>query len=246
MIRDLPDDERPRERCLKHGPETLSLRECLAILIGTGPRGKGCLGLATELLSQHHLTPLPNEFYETTKNYSEIERLMALWQTLGTSFFDLVPGVGSAQKARLLASFEIARRYQIAAAHESSIVIPKELRLSVIEKKVLTKISSEDRSAPEEWFGFVGVYKTGETTSLRIVSRGTARSVTIDRQKLFREILMTTAPGFILLHNHPSGDLEPSQADIELTNELSEVAQQLDLRCVSHFIVSSKGFRSVI
>src|SRR5256885_1430953 len=101
MISAQPQAERPRERCLRVGAQNLSLRECLALLIGSGPPGKGCLGLAADILQ---LAGADSEVEQEEIFFRGLESIAAA---------QLLPlkGLGVAGRARLLAAFELARRY---------------------------------------------------------------------------------------------------------------------------------------
>lgn len=227
MIDHLPFSERPRERCLTLGAESLSLRECFALVLGSGPRGKGCLGLAGDILRINgEQTP------------DDEERFLYQWLAVGPALFDAVSGLGQAQKARLLACFEIAKRLGRLTAVAQ--VIPDTLDLTRLEKKALARIPQNERDCAREWFGFIGVFKTGRVTELKIIARGSKDQVAVDKQTLFLNVLLTGAPGFILVHNHPSGDPKPSAYDRELTTAIVGIASELNLTCVSHLIVTQQ------
>lgn len=229
MIEQLPFSERPRERCLSSGPESLSLRECLAVLLGFGPRGKGCMGVAADIMRIADETTAHSEASE--------ERFLTQWLHVGAPLLENIRGLGNSQKAKLLVCFEIARRLNRVTSKQR--IVPSSLNLRVLERRALNKVPMNERDARDEWFGFVGVFKTGLMTELRIVARGIGTQVVIDRRKVFLDILLTGAPAFILLHNHPSGDLTPSRDDYELTQTMRTIAKDLDLQCISHLIVTA-------
>lgn len=235
MIDQLPFSERPRERCLSSGPESLSLRECIAVLLGSGPRGKGCMGVAADILRLNNETLEHNETSE--------ERFLTQWLHVGAPLLENIPGLGNTQKAKLLVCFDIARRLSRVTSKQK--LIPPSLNLNTLERRALEQIPMDTRDATDEWFGFVGVFKTGLMTELRIAARGTGTHVIIDRRKLFLDLLLTGTPGFILLHNHPSGDLTPSRDDYELTQSIRTIAKELNLQCISHLIVTSDNARSL-
>lgn len=230
MIHQLPLSERPRERCLAFGAETLSLRECIAILLGSGPKGKGCMGVAADFMRLGQ-----NSDLQTSEDVDK--HFLTQWLHTGPALLQDISGLGPAQRARLLACFEIAKRLHSVTASAN---IPSSLNLSVLEKRAFNKVSFSERTAHEEWFGFIGVFKTGRVTSLQIIARGGSQQVTVDRQKLFRELLLTGAPAFILLHNHPSGDLNPSSDDLLLTASIKSLAAELSLQLLSHLIISAE------
>lgn len=230
MIHQLPFSERPRERCLAFGAEALSLRECIAVLLGSGPRGKGCMGVAGDLMRM-------DSSHDKINSRDAEEHFLLQWLHTGPALLQQISGLGPAQRARLLACFEIAKRlHQVMPTSKQC---PKSLNLSILEQRAFDKVPFEERHAKDEWFGFIGVYKTGNITNMQIVARGARQQVVVDRQRLFRDLLLSGAPAFFLIHNHPSGDLEPSAEDITMTTSIRSLATELNLQCLSHLIVTS-------
>lgn len=227
----IPLPERPRERCLEKGPASLSLRECLAVILGSGPPGKGSLGLARVLLQR------PGEGLAS----SEEERaFFTAMESSGDSHLGGIAGLGPAGKARLLATFEIGRRYsnfrQSAAPHA-----PSGTTLPERAHEALTRIPPSDRGEPREWLGFIPVYRSGLVGELCVVERGVRTHVNVDPAELFARLLSLRPQGFFLSHNHPSGNLKPSPEDYHLTRTVRELAGQLGMRLFGHWIVSPGG-----
>lgn len=230
MISRIPQGERPRERCLRAGAHVLSLRECLALLIGSGPKGKGCLGVAEQLLQR------------PGKGLSEEEEARAFFNALespGDALFVQTKGLGAANKARLLAAFEIARRYaQSRFGKRSS---PKRRHHETLEKRALKKIRDEMRFHQKEWLGFVPVYSQNQIGAFCLVEMGVRTHVNTDALEFFARLLPLRPLGFYLFHNHPSGDLTPSKADLELTKSLSELARPFGVQFLGHAVVARSG-----
>ncbi len=223
-ISELPESERPRERILRDGARTLSLRECLAVILGSGPRGKGCMGLAADILRLSG-DETDDAFFATLRDGFE-------------SYIAEVHGLGNAQKARVLALFELSRRY---ADYRLRLEPRHSPNPNVSVKKALERIAVAWRSAEKEWIGFVPVHPDGKTGVLHIVERGVRTHVCFDPADLFLKLLVLRVRAFYLFHNHPSNSLRASHEDRELTDRVTAVAESLGLRCLGHWIVCARG-----
>lgn len=229
----LPESERPRERCLEHGAGCLSLKECLALVLGSGnPRSGSSLEAAARLLGR------------STGNSASLpaaEEARSFFETLETSPNSLLvdqPGLGDAQRARLLAVFEIARRY---AAHRSRRLRAAEPGAASPSAAAssLARIGGAARSEAREWLGFVPMYATG-AGELCIVERGVRTHVNTEPAELFARVLALRPRGFVLAHNHPSGDPSPSRADLRLTEQVYELANRLGIPLLGHWVLTAE------
>lgn len=236
-MREIPETERPRERCLEKGARSLSLRECLALILNSGPRGKGSLGLALDLLDR------PGSGLQER----EQERAFFLAMEVSSdAYLEGLPGLGDASQARLLAAFELARRYALfrevknpqPSAAPSQTQSPTLLKVA---QTALARIPSEKRLETQEWLGFIPCYRTGEVGQLCIVEQGVRTHVNIEPIELFARVLALRPHGFILAHNHPSGDLTPSLPDQEITDRVAQLARPFGIRMLGHWIVASRG-----
>lgn len=157
-----------------------------------------------------------------------------------------MPGIGAASKTRLLAAFEIGRRY---ARYRSRVLSPPASRApgsGDLRTDAVELIPAEWRGDSQEWLGFVPIYKKRggfRAGSPCRVERGVRTHVNVDPVELFARILSLRPQGFFLFHNHPSGDLSPSEADLELTRQVAEVGRQLGTRLLGHGIVSASDAR---
>jgi DNA repair protein RadC len=232
----LPDSERPRERCLAKGARCLSLRECLALVIGSGPRGRGCLGIAHQILER------PGTGLAEPEQESAFFTAM---EVAGLTHLADITGLGEAGRARLLASFEIGRRY---AAHRETKFREQNAkrRLGNLPENALDRIGAAWRSEPQEWLGFVPIDRSGRLGELCVVERGVRTHVNVDPVELFARLLALRPRAFFLFHNHPSGDLTPSEPDFDLTRRTQALAHQLGIRLMGHGIVGARGERWVV
>jgi DNA repair protein RadC len=166
-LKDSPESERPRERCLTRGARCLSIRELLALLIHTGPRGVGALGLASQLLERPGLGMREHE--------QERALLSALEASAAESTLGGIPGLGPAAIARILAAFELGRRYSQHIQHRAPFRnTPRLFRTAA------SKISAERRLEPREWLGFVPLYRSGEIGELCVVELGVRTHVNVE------------------------------------------------------------------
>jgi DNA repair protein RadC len=227
----VPTSERPRERCLEKGAFTLSLRECLAVILGSGPRGTGSLGLASRILARpgDGMTPTDEE-----------RAFFGAMENSGTAGLLGIDGLGPAGRARLMAAFELGRRYanfRLAPTRG----LPE--ALADLASEALDCVDSVHRNEPREWLGFVCLLRTGALSGLCVVERGVRTHVNIDPAELFARLLALRPRGFFLVHNHPSGNLSPSREDFHLTRTIDEIASGLGLQLMGHWIVAPRGER---
>jgi DNA repair protein RadC len=242
MMITTPDSERPRERCLTQGPSCLSLRECLALIIGSGPKGLGCLGLAQEILSKPGLGLMAGSGSEKSE---EVAFFAALEGTPLTHFKG-IRGLGAANQARLLAAFELARRYSH-YRDRSAVIQERPLqKRPALPEAALDRVDFRARCEPREWLGFVPVHRSGELGELCVVERGARTHVNVEPGELFAQILAFRPRGFFLFHNHPSGDLTPSLPDVDLTTRVQQLGEQLGLKLYGHAVVTARGERWVV
>lgn len=225
-IKDSPESERPRERCLLRGPRCLSIRELLALLIHSGPRGVGALGVAANLLQRPGLGMREDE--------QERALFSALEASASESTLAGIPGLGPAAIARVLAAFELGRRYSQHIQHHAP--FHQSPRLF---KTAAAKISPERRLEPREWLGFVPLFRSGQMGELCIVELGVRTHVNVEPAELFARILALRPQGFFLFHNHPSGNLLPSPEDRHLTEAVQTLARSFNLRLFGHAVVSA-------
>ncbi len=231
-IKLIPNPERPRERCLNLGAHSLSLRECLALILGSGPRGIGCMGLANRILTH------PGEGFHC----EDLERAFFISLELtSASYLKEIGGLGPAGQARILASFEMGRRYFLFKCQENKEIQTSQLNLPALAFNALNRLPATARSDPQEWLGFVPIYRNGQVGMFNFVEKGVRTHVNIEPAELFARVLILRPEGFLLFHNHPSGQLKPSLQDLELTEKVGEIANQLGIRLLGHWIVTLKG-----
>lgn len=234
----LADSEKPRERCLHFGPSCLSVRECIAIVLGTGPPGTGCMGLASLIMARSGAGLGQDE---------EEKAFFSALETNGSAYLKDCPGLGPAGQARILAAFELGRRYALYRYDHS---VPHENRapprtggkksqaVAGLANQALHKVSPALRIEPKEWIGFVAVYRNAKLGELCIIERGVRTHVNFDPADFFARILAPQPEGYFLFHNHPSGMTNPSLQDLELTQRIGELSLQFQIHLLGHWIVA--------
>ena len=211
-----PEDDRPREKLLKYGEHTLSNAELLAILIRTGISGKSAVDLARELLHK----------FKTFRAMSGID----------VSEFKQISGLKDAKIAQIKAAIELGRRMMSEEkAFEGTVKSSSDVADYLIPLM---------RDLKKELFKVILLDKRNSITDVVNMELGT-----IDRvDPSIRDILLTAlkyqAPAIIIAHNHPSGDVEPSEADKSLTHDLIVAAIAMDLRVFDHIIVGENRYFS--
>jgi DNA repair protein RadC len=223
-IADLPSDERPRERLIAHGANSLSTAELIAILLGTG-QGKGKLsavGLGQYLLnqlSQHQRDPL------------------GVLRNINVQELTQIHGIGPAKATTIIAAIELGKR-----VFQSR---PPELALIDSPQKAADALSHDLMWQVEERFAVLLLDVKNRLLGTQLLTIGTATETLAHPRDIFRSILRQGATRVIIAHNHPSGNLEPSPEDIELTRQLLQGAQFLSVPILDHLILGNGDYCSL-
>lgn len=209
-IRELPDEERPRERLLRGSARALSDAELIAVLLRTGRRGVSAVSLAHELLAAAG----------------------GLAGLLGAAPAELRRGgLGPAKSASLLAAVELARRI----AHGE---LPE--RLSVSRPEVVARyLYLRYRVNGQEIMGALYLDTRNRLLGESELFRGTLNRAAVEPGPLLRTGLLQRAAGLVLFHTHPSGDPSPSAEDLAFTRRLAEAGDTVGIRLVDHLILGS-------
>ena len=204
-----PTDERPRERLLAHGAQTLSDAELLAIFLRTGTTGMPVMALARYLIDE----------------FSGLRGLLAASRRQ----FCEVKGLGTAKYAQVQAAMEMARRVMDEPLRQGD-----PLRSPEDTRRFLT---SRLGTYPHEVFAGLFLDNRHRVIHARELVRGTIDGAAVYPREVVRQALEDNAAAVIFAHNHPSGVAEPSQADISLTRRLKEALGLVDIRVLDHMVV---------
>jgi len=217
MIRDMPADERPRERLRNRGPEALNNAELLAILLRTGGNGENVLGLAQRVMAQ-------------------VESVGALGRVTLTDLCAL-KGVGEAKAAQILAGIELGRRIVSAMPEERPVIrcsddIDRIVRADLVDQE-------------QEHLKVVLLNTRHQVIAIRTVYVGSVHSAVVRVSELLRDAVRENCPNIILVHNHPSGDPSPSPDDVAMTKHVVEAGKLLNIEVLDHVVVARGGYVSL-
>jgi DNA repair protein RadC len=210
-------DDRPREKLLGKNPSTLSDSELLSILIGNGHREKNAVELAKEVLrlGKNNL----NELGKVT-----IQEMLR------------IKGIGKVKAITIMAALELGRRRQASLSLEKPFVKSS--------RDIASYLQALLADLPHEVFAVAYLNQANRINHFEIVSKGGITGTVADPRIILKKALLEEAVSLILCHNHPSGSLQPSRADQELTKKLKDAAKLFDISLFDHIIVSDTGYFS--
>jgi len=214
-IKDLPKEERPRERLVELGAEVLSVQELMQIILGRGIAGESVILSAQNLFS----------------------RFGSLQKLADASIDELtsIKGIGVAKAAQIKAVFEIGRRL-------STQVLPYKSKELTDPKKVYQMIKSRLKDYHKEHFYIIAL--NSRNYSIAEVSIGSLNASVVHPREVFAEAIKNNAASVIFVHNHPSGDPEPSEDDLATTKQLTEAGKILDIEVTDHIIITKNTYFS--
>ena len=216
-IREIPSEERPRERLQRYGPSALATTELIAIIWRSGTRSQNVLNLAARALAQFGgLTHLARASAE------ELSQL---------------PGVGPAKAVELLAAFELGRRL---------VTMQPEERPSVRSPEDISNLLMPEMAAFEQEHLRVVLLDTKHrVAAVREVYVGSLNASPIRVGELYREAVRQGSAAIVIVHNHPSGDPTPSPDDVQVTRDAYRAGQLLDIELLDHIIIGAQRFVSL-
>jgi DNA repair protein RadC len=217
QIREWPVEDRPRERLYHKGAEALADAELLAIQLGTGVPGMSAMDVARAMLAQHG-------------------SLSAL-AGLGVAELARLSGVGRVRAVRLAAAFEITRRLRSRNGTGRVLLSSPE--------QVYARYGPLMEDLKKEVFRVALLDAQNALLRDVVISEGTLSASLVHPREVFKPAILESAASVILLHNHPSGDPNPSREDLRLTRQLVDCSKMLDLRIHDHVIIGRERFVSL-
>jgi DNA repair protein RadC len=219
LIKNWAKDDRPREKLILKGPDALSDSELLCILLGRNTPRKGVMDLARDILhsSQESLQTLGKY---TVKDLTKLK----------------LEGFGKAKACAVVAALELGRRRQAGLSSEKPVF--KDTRVTA---RYFQSLLAEK---PQEEFAILYLDQANGLLHHEIISKGGITATYVDPRLIFKNALREGAVSIIVCHNHPSGNLRPSQADKALTHRIKEGANYLDIKLLDHIIVSPSDYFS--
>ena len=216
-LKDLHKDDKPREKLLNKGVQALKNDELMAILLGSGVQGKDVRKLAKEIvaLMDEHF-----DHFDKLSDQLSLEKLCA------------IHGLGVAKASQILASVELSKRYLIRSNKRitSAQEVYEELK--------------EFSTKKQEHFLSITLDGASHIINTRTVFIGTLNQSMVHPREVFADAIADRAAGIIIAHNHPSGTLEASRADILITQRLKEVSKLVGIELLDHVILAKDGFYS--
>jgi DNA repair protein RadC len=217
MIRDFPQDERPRERFIQNGPESLSNHELIAILLRTGTKDESVLQLSNRLLT----------------NFEGLRLLKAATLEELTE----IKGIGQAKAIQILAAVEIGRRianlnytdrYVIRSPEDGANYVMNDMRFLTQEHFVCLYLNTKNQVLHKQ-----------------TIFIGSLNASIVHPREVYREALKRSAASIIAIHNHPSGSPDPSREDIDVTKRLVECGKIIGIELLDHLIIGENKFVSL-
>ena len=215
-VREMQPDEQPREKLLAYGADSLSDAELLAILLRTGTKGLNVIDASRALL----------DHFNGLRNLSKQN-----WQAL-----KVIPGIAKVKAITLEAVFELARRIQIASLGEEIVIDSPDAAAAFFMPKL------RDLTKEEFYVAFLNNSKV--LTGFKKVSSGGSTATVVDPAEIMRQAILNQANSIILAHNHPSGYLKESKADINLTQRIKNSGDLLNIPVNDHIIIAGDGYIS--
>jgi len=216
-IKNWAPDDRPREKLMNKGINSLSDAELIAILIGNGTKNESAVNLAKKMLSV-----VNNNLNELAKlNLSDLKK---------------TKGIGDAKAITIMAAMELGRRRKL-----SDIIEKKKITSS---RDIFELFSAKIGDLPHEEFWIILLNRSNTIIDYHKISQGGISGTVIDIRLILKEAIEKLASALIICHNHPSGNIKPSDADIQITKKLKEAGLYMEINLLDHVVVSDNSFYS--
>jgi DNA repair protein RadC len=217
MIRDFPADERPRERLLTEGPESLSNHELMAILLRTGTKDESVLQLSNRLLNQ----------------FEGIRRLKDATVEEITS----IKGIGPAKAVQIMAALELGRRISRIQYEDRYVIRSPEDGANYVMEDM--------RFLSQEHFVCLYLNTKNQVLHKQTIFIGSLNASIVHPREVYKEAFKRSAASIVAIHNHPSGDPTPSREDIEVTKRLVECGKIIGIELLDHLIIGEHKYVSL-
>jgi len=215
LIREIAPEQRPRERLKANGIENLNDAEILAMILQNGSFGENVIDLSHRLINTFGLEKL---------------------KTLSLQELMKIKGIGLAKAAKLIASFELSKRVNSGKICEKVVSNAADIASHYMEKL---------KDKKKEYFIAVFLDSKNKIIKDEVISIGTLNSSLVHPREVFKEAIKCSANAIILVHNHPSGDCEASDTDINISNRLKDVGTLIDIKIIDHIIITKTKYNSI-
>jgi len=216
MIKEIPIEERPRERFLKYSKETIQTHELIAIVLRTGSKDESVLELSRRIIYQYaNLKELSNT------NVKELTK---------------IKGIGNTKAIELLAAFELGRR----ASNE---YLTEKVKL-LSPESIYLLLKDQFEMKTQEHFIALYLNTKAELIKKEVLFVGSLNSSLVHPREIFKHAVMNSAASIVIVHNHPSGDPTPSKNDIDVTKIIHQNSLMMDIKLVDHIIIGRNKYFS--
>lgn len=218
-MKELPETERPYERCARLGPDALTDAELLAVIMRTGTMGKNSLQLARQIL-----------------NIDPIHKGLSGLAYLSREQLLQIPGIGPVKATQLQSIAELSKRM--------ARNLPEEQLLLGNPASIAQYFMAELRYATQEYVYAVFLDQKCKYLKKQEITKGTVNASILSPREIFMEAMRCGAVQLVLVHNHPSGNVSPSPEDVQITRQVKEAGELLQIRLIDHIIVGQQAYYS--
>ncbi|MFD2628686.1 DNA repair protein RadC [Oceanobacillus kapialis] len=217
MIKNVPKNDRPRERMLEYGADHLSNQELLAILLGSGTKAESVMALSNRVLMHFEGLKLLHD--------ATIEELIA------------IKGIGNAKGVQLLSAIELGKRMHLYKPDSRYVIRSPEDGANYVMEEM--------RSLKQEHFVVLFLDTKNQVIHRQTIFIGSLNASIVHPREVFREAVKRSAASIIVIHNHPSGDPTPSKEDIHVTKRLVDSGKMIGIELLDHLIIGDRKFISL-
>jgi DNA repair protein RadC len=210
------EDDKPREKLIAKGRESLSSAELIGILLSTGTKTKSAVDLGREIMDF-----AKNDLGQLAK--------------FSLNDFEKIKGIGPAKAITIIAALELGSRKKLSEAKQHKV-------LSSRHAYDILNPLLDDKNYEEFWI--MALNQAGYVIGIKRVSEGGITGTVVDTRRIFKLGLEVNATSIIIAHNHPSGNLNPSEADKLITKKIFEAGKVMDISVKDHLIISNQGYYS--
>jgi len=216
-IKSWAEDDRPREKLLEKGRQVLTEAELIAILIGSGTKNETSVELSKRILGA-------------------VENNLNSLGKLGVKELTKFKGIGEAKAVSIVAALELGRRRK-----ESEKVKREKV---ITSKDVFELMKGRMQDLPYEEFWLILLSRSNQVLKKELISRGGVSGTVVDTKIIFKSAVEHYASSLIICHNHPSGNLNPSEADMRVTKTIKEAGKIMEIPLVDHLIITDESYYS--
>ena len=215
-IKDIPRENRPRERFKLNGADVLSNSELLAIILHKGTRKENVIDMSNRIISKYSFDKL------SECSLSELKS---------------IPGIGDAKAMQILALFELSKRTKSGSIAEKVVSNSEDIAKYYMERM---------RGLKREHLIAVFLDSKNKIINDKVISIGTLNSSLVHPREVFKEAIKNSANAIILVHNHPSGEVESSPEDLDITEKMKEAGVLVGIKVLDHVIVGKDRYKNLI